>query len=173
MLPKTKLRLYKWICYGAFMFVCAILQTTLFSGIRVLYCSPSLIPFIVSVIALREGVEEGMIAGIVGGVICDGIYSGYEAFYTITLTLLAFGICLLNTIMFRKNYGMAVLDWIVLIIFLHFFHYCIYMLLQGKGSISALLYIIPGETAATLPFTPFAYLIAVRIAGRFENTEEI
>ena len=173
MLPKTKVHIYKWICYGAFMFVCALFQTTLLSGIKILYCSPSLIPFIVATIALREGVEEGMLAGLIGGIICDGIYSGYEAFYTVSLTLLVFGICLLNTIMYWKNYGMAVLDWIILLIPLHFFHYCIYMLLHGTGEFSSFFYVITGEIAATLPFSPFVYLIILKIARRFENAEEI
>ncbi len=173
MLPKTKVYLYKWICYGAFMFLCALLQTTLLSGIRILYCSPSLIPFIVAAIALREGVEEGMLAGLIGGIICDGMYSGYEAFYTVSLTVLAFAVCILNTVMYWKNYGMAILDWIILLLPLHFFHYCIYMLLQGTGEISSLLYVIPGEVAATLPFTPFVYIIITRIAGRFEGAEDI
>ena len=173
MTQKTKIRLYKWICYGAFMFICAILQTTILSGIRILYCSPSIIPFIVATIALREGVEEGMIAGVVGGFISDSLYSGYEAFYTITLTILAFGICLLNTIMYWKNYGMSVLDWVVMLIPMHFFHYCIYMLIHGVGDVSSLLYVIPGEVAATLPFTPFIYLLLTRIATRFEVAEDI
>ena len=173
MMPKTKLRIYKWICYGALMFICAILQTTILSGIRIFFCSPNLIPYIVATIALREGVEEGMIAGICGGIICDGMFSGYEAFYTVSLTVLAFLLCLLNTIMSWKSYFMSLLDWVILLLPLHLLHFCIYMLLRGMTDISSVLYIIPGEVAATLPFTPFVYLILLRIAKRFEKVEDI
>ncbi|MBE6912775.1 MAG: hypothetical protein E7473_09645 [Ruminococcaceae bacterium] len=168
MTPKSKLRTYKWICYCAFMLLCVVIQTTILSGIDVMFCSPNLIPFIVAVISLRDGVEDGMIAGIAGGLLCDGLYSGYEAFYTITLVVLAFGICLLNTIMYWKNYGMSLLNWVVIVIPMQFLHYCIYMLLQGEGTISSLLYIIPGEILATLPFTPILYFIIIRIGKRFE-----
>ena len=168
MTPKTKLKVYKWIYYCTFMFICVILQTTVLSGISILSCSPNLIPFAVAAISLRDGVDDGMIAGIAGGLLCDGLYSGYEAFYTVTLTVLAFGVCLLNTIMYWKNFPMSLLNWITILIPLQFFHYCIYMLLQGEGTISSLLYIIPGEALSTLPFTPFIYSIIVWIGKRFE-----
>ena len=161
-----------WICYSALMFVVVILQTTVLSKFRVLSCTPSLIPFIVAVISLRQGVGEGMIAGLVGGFFCDAIYSEHEAFYLMTMCLLAFVICLINTVMYWKNFGMAILDWAVLMSLMHFFHYCLYMLAAGKGSIASLLYVIPGEFIATLPFTPFLYVIIKKTEKSFEALEE-
>lgn len=165
-------KLYKWICYGALMFTAVVFQTTVLSSFRVLACAPSLIPFIVAAICLREGVGEGMIAGLAGGFLCDALYSQHEGFYIITLCVLAFLICLMNTIMYWRNYGMAVLDWAVLIVALHFVHYCIYMLMAGKGSIASLLYVIPGEFIATVPFTPFLYFIVKKTQEGFEDIDE-
>lgn len=165
-------KMYKWICYGALMLVAAILQTTVLSSFRVLSCSPSLIPFIVAAIALREGVGEGMIAGLAGGFVCDALYSGHESFYTVTMCMLAFLICLMNTVMYWKNYGMAVLDWAVLTTLLHLVHYCIYMLLAGEGGAASLVRVIPGEIVATLPFTPFLYVIIKKTEQGFETLDE-
>lgn len=165
-------KLYKWICYVALMFISVILQTTLFSHFSVLSCTPSLIPFIVASIALREGVFDGMVAGLVGGFLCDALYSGHEGFYIIALCAIAFLICLMNTVMYWKSYGMAVLDWAVLIIVMHFVHYCLYMLANGEGSIVSLLYVIPGELLATLPFTPFLYMIIKKTERSFEELED-
>jgi len=164
--------LYKWICYGALMFFSLLMQTTVLSGFRVLSCTPSLIPFIVATISLRDGVGEGMVAGLVGGFICDAVYSSHEGFYIVTMCAFAFLICLMNTVMYWKSFGMAVLDWAVLITGLHFVHYCIYMLAEGQGSIVSLLTVIPGEIIATLPFTPFLYVIIKKTSQSFEELEE-
>ena len=165
-------QLYKWICYSALMFIAVVLQTTLFANLRVFSATPSLIPFIVAAIALREGVGNGMIAGLVGGFICDAMYSGHEGFYIVAMCVLAFVICLMNTVMYWKSYGMAVIDWAVLIILMHFIHYCLYMLAKGEGTIVSLAYVIPGEFIATLPFTPFLYVIIKKIQKGFEELDE-
>ncbi len=167
-----KRKLYKWICLFALMFISIILETTIFSEFRFLGASPSIIPFIVASIALLEGPEEGAIAGLVGGFLCDALYSGYEGFYTVSLPILAVLICLMNTIMYWKNFGMAVLDWAVLIGAMHFVRFCLYMLALGQGSIRSLLYVIPGEVTATLAFTPFLYIIISKIVNFFEVYEE-
>ncbi|MBQ8003537.1 MAG: rod shape-determining protein MreD [Oscillospiraceae bacterium] len=165
-------KLYKWTCYAALMLLSALLCSTVFSSFRVLSCAPSLIPFIVAAIALREGVGEGMIAGLAGGFICDAFYSSHEGFYIIALTLLAFLVCLMNTIMYWKSFGMAVLDWAVMMSLLHIIHYCVYMLARGQGSVASLLYVIPGEFLATIPFTPFLYAIVKKTGKSFEEMEE-
>jgi len=154
------------------MFVSIVLETTVFSEFRVLGSSPCLLPFVVATIALLEGPEEGAVAGLVSGILLDALYSGYEGFYTVALPILAVLICLMNTVMYWKNFGMAVLDWAVLIIVLHFVHYCIYMLAAGKGGIASLLYVIPGELISSLPMVPFLYFIVSKTVKRFEVMEE-
>ncbi len=165
-------QVYKWVCIFALMFISIILETTVLSEFRVLGASPVLLPFAVATVALLEDPEEGAIAGLFAGFLCDAIYSSYEGFYTVALPVLAVLICLMNTIMYWKNYGMAVLDWAVLIGVLHLVRYCIYMLALGRGSFSSLLYVFPGELISTLPLTPFLYLIISRIIKRFEFYEE-
>lgn len=165
-------KLYKWICYAALMLASVLLSSTLFSSFRVFSCAPSLIPFIVAAIALREGVGEGMIAGLAGGFICDAFYSSHEGFYIIVMTALAFLICLMNTVMYWKSFGMAIIDWAVFVSVMHFVHYCVYMLARGDASALPLLYVIPGELLATLPFTPFLYAIVKKTEQSFEEMEE-
>lgn len=166
-------KLYKWVCYVALLLIVAVLQTTILSSFRVLSCAPSMIPFIVAVISLREGVGEGMLAGLVGGFICDAIYSDHEGFYTLTLTFLALLICVMNLIMYWKSYGMAIIDWAVLMVLMHLIHYAIYMLLPGTDGAQSLLYVIPGELLATAPFTPFVYAILKETSRHFEEIEDI
>lgn len=165
-------QLYKWVCFFAIMFITIVLETTVLSEFRVFGASPMLLPFIVATISLHEGPGEGAIAGLVSGILLDALYSGYEGFYTVALPVLAVIICLMNTVMYWKNFGMAVLDWVVMIILLHFVHYCIYMLAAGKGSIASLLYVIPGEFVSSLPIAPLAYLIVSKTIKRFEVMEE-
>ena len=172
MAPDLRRKFYKWIYLGALMFVAVILQTTVLSRLRFLGCSPSLIPFIVATVALLEGHEEGMIAGLIGGFLGDALYSGYEGFFIIALPVIALLICVMNTVMFWKNYGMSVLDWAVLMILLNTAHYLLFMLAKGQVSAAALLYVIPGELATTLPFTPFLYMIIKKIIKSFERSED-
>ena len=167
-----KRKLYKWVCLFVLMFFSIIIETTFFSEFRLLGSSPAFLPFIVAAIALLEGPEEGVVAGLLAGFLCDALYSGYEGFHTVALPILAVLICLMNTVMYWKNFGMAVLDWAVMICVLHLVRYCIYMLAAGKGSIAALLYIIPGELLTTLPFTPILYIAAKKTAKFFEVMEE-
>lgn len=154
------------------MFIAVILQTTVFSRFRFLGCTPSLIPFIVATVALLEGHGEGMIAGVIGGFLCDAIYSGHEGFFIIALPVLALLICIMNTVMFWKNYGMSVLDWAVLMILLNITHYLLFMLAKGEGNAVSLLYVIPGELVTTLPFTPFLYMLIKKIIKSFERSED-
>lgn len=154
------------------MFIAVILQTTVLSRLSFLGCTPSLIPFIVATVSLLEGHGEGMIAGLIGGFLCDALYSGYEGFFIIALPVLALLICIMNTVMFWKNYGMSLLDWAVLMILLNTAHYLLFMLAKGQGSAEALLYVIPGEIATTLPFTPFLYMIIKKIIKTFDGSDE-
>ena len=165
-------KLYKWTCYAALMLASVLLSSTLFSSFRVFSCAPSLIPFIVAAIALHEGVGEGMIAGLVGGFICDAFYSSHEGFYIIVMTAVVFLICLMNTVMYWKSFGMALIDWAVFISVMHFIHYCVYMLARGNAGALPLLYVIPGELLATLPFTPFLYALVKKTGRSFEEMEE-
>ena len=172
MTPNLRRKFNKWIYIGALMFVAVILQTTVLSRLRFLGCTPSLIPFIVATVALLEGHNDGMIAGLIGGFLCDALYSGYEGFFVIALPVLALLVCIMNTMMFWKNYGMAVLDWAVLMILLNITHYLLFMLAKGQGSAASLLYVIPGELATTLPFTPFVYMIIRKIIKSFERNDD-
>ena len=172
MSPALRSKFYKWIYIGALCFFAVILQSTLLSRIKVFGATPSIIPFVVAAIALLEGHEEGMIAGIVGGVMYDAAYSGHEGFYVIILPVLAFLICIMNTFMYWKNYYMSLLDWVVILVLMHAVHYCLFMLAVGEGTPMSLLYIIPGELVATLPFTPFIYMIIKKTLGSFKNFDE-
>ena len=167
-----KRKIYKWIYYCALMLASIILETTVFSGLRVFNSTPALIPFIVSAIALGEGVEEGVVAGLVGGFLCDAIYSGHDGFFTVMLPVLVYLICFMNTVMYWKNYGMAVLDWIVLILLLHTTHFVVYMFLRGVGSVSAIFSVVTGEVLVTAVFTPFLYLIVNKIQSVLSDIEE-
>ena len=165
-------KIYKWVCYFALMFVSVILETTIFAKFSVFGSRPQLVPFIVASISLLEGGEEGAIAGVCGGFLCDALYSGYEGFYTIVLPILAVGICFMNTVMYWKNYGMAVLDWIVLVIALQLVHFCIYMLVAGNGTFLSVLRVVPGEIVATIPFTPVLYIIIAKMSKVFFKPRE-
>ncbi len=169
---EVRRKFYKWICYGALMFFSIILQTTLFSNLCVFNASPSFIPFIVATITLMEGCDDGMIAGVAGGFLCDAIYSSHEGFYVIMLPLLAFGIYMMNKIMYWKKYSMAVIDWICLSTVLNIVHYCIFMLAQGLGHPESLIALIPGEIFVTVPFTPFIYMIISRIIKHFSFLDD-
>lgn len=167
-----KKNLYKWGSLFVLMFLAIVLETTIFSEYRLFGASPAFLPFVVATIALLEGPEEGVVAGLMAGILCDAIYSGYEGFYTVALPILAVLICLMNTIMYWKNFGMAVLDHAVMIIILHLVRYCIYVLVAGKGSAVSLLYVISGEILTTLPITPILYAIIKKMLKFFEVMEE-
>lgn len=167
-----KKKIYKWASLFVFMFLLLILETTIFSEFRLFGASPAFLPFVVAAIALLEGTEEGVVAGLMAGILCDALYSGYEGFYTIALPILAVLVCLMNTVMYWKSFGMAVLDWVAMVMVLHIVHYCIYMLLAGKGSFISVLYVIPGEVITTLPITPFLYIALKKMLKFFEVMEE-
>ncbi len=167
-----KKKIYKWTYYGLAMFVAMLLETTWLSSFRVYSASPTLVPFVISAIALLEGVEEGVIAGLAGGVLCDAMYSSHDGFFTVMLPILAYLLCLMNTVMYWKNFGMAILDWLVLIFVFHSVHFLVYMFMRGEGSYLAVFRVFFGEAVTTLPFTPFLYLIIKKIVSAYSHITE-
>ncbi|MBR5543029.1 MAG: rod shape-determining protein MreD [Oscillospiraceae bacterium] len=167
-----KKKIYKWILLAALMFILTILESTVLSSFRVFNATPALIPFVVACVALSEGVEEGVIAGLLGGFLCDAMYSSHDGFYTLILPFLVYLVCLMNTVMYWKNFGMAVLDWAALSMLLNTAHFIIYMLVAGDGNFPALLRTFSGEFITTVPFTPFLYVIVKKIIKSFVVLEE-
>ncbi len=173
MTDATRRLIYKWISYSALMLFSLLLQTTLLSRFSVFSCTPSLLPFIIATIAMLEGSGTGTIAGLIAGFLSDAIFGGHEGFYTVAFPILAFAICFIDTFMYWKNYGMSILNWIILIVLLSLIYSCVFLIIAGRGTFSAILYVLPGEILATAPFTPFIYIIITRIIKAFSMPEDI
>ena len=168
----TRRMFYKWIYYGALMLVCLLLQTTVFSRISVLHCSPSLLPFIVATIVLIEGSVAGASAGLMAGFMYDAVFALHDGFYTVVLPVLAVVICFIDKFMYWKNYGMAILNWIMLLLFQAVIYCCVFLLVGGRGGFSSLLLVLPGEVLATAPFTPFLYILIKKISETFSQPDD-
>lgn len=173
MTDSTRRVIYKWITYSALMLFCLLLQTTLFSRFSVFSSSPSLLPFIVATIALLEGSSTGAIAGVVAGFFSDALFGGHEGFYTVVLPTLAVVICFIDKFMYWKNYGMSILNWVMLLIFQSIIYCCVFLLTTGRGSLSAIFLVLPGEILATAPFTPFLYMFISKMGKWFAEPEDI
>lgn len=154
------------------MFASLILQTTIFSGIRIFSCSPSMIPFIVASIALIEGMQTGVEAGLVGGFLYDMMYSGHNGFYTLILPLLALLVCFMNKVMYWRSYIMSLIDWAVIAVLLNLILCTIMRIGGGNLTLAAVFREIPGEILSTLVFTPFLYMIIKKCASHFEDLED-
>ncbi len=172
MTDATRRLIYKWISYSALMLFSLLLQTTLLSRFSVFSCTPSLIPFIVATIAMLEGSGTGTMAGLIAGFFSDAIFGGYEGFYTVVLPILAFCICFIDTFMYWKNYGMSILNWIILLVLQSLIYCAIFLIIAGRGSFSAIFYVLPFEIIATVPFTPFIYMIIKKIIKAFDTPDD-
>lgn len=86
----TKKKFKRILVHILFLFVLYILQTSVFSHIRVFGVYPLILPLAVVGIGLFEGGFQGGIWGIVAGILCDLSIADSSFLFTVSLTIIGF-----------------------------------------------------------------------------------
>ena len=81
-----------WLKAGAFVFVAAILQVSVFSGVTVLHGTPDLLLVAIICVALLRGPVVGAVIGFWGGLLVDTAYLGTLGVTSLLLTVAGYWI---------------------------------------------------------------------------------
>ena len=86
----------RWVTLGLIIITALVLQSTVFSDIRLLGARPELLFMVTIFIAMREGPREGMITGFASGMAYDFMLNHPKGMTALTLVLLGYMIGLLR-----------------------------------------------------------------------------
>ena len=163
----------KWVLYTAFMFLIALLETTLFPKIRIFGSSPTqLLPYAICVIAMLEGAHGGALAGLIAGLMSDIMLSAPDGFYTVVYVLCGIGVAFLCTLVFWKNFPVTLLYYIAFTLVSLLIYYILFFLIFGDTNISAFLLTFPADFFVNALFSILVYIPIYLIAKRSGYDEE-
>ena len=102
----------------------------------------------------------------------DAMCAPAEGFYTIAFVICAIVVSFLTAITYSKTYPVSLLLWLAAVIVSFILYYIFFVLIMSEGSPKVILYILPGEIAASILFTPIVYFILHKIFLKFDIYRE-
>jgi len=160
----TKNRIVRILLHALVLLLIYVLQTMVFSRLRLFGIAPLILPLAVVGVALFEGPSWGSGFGLAAGVLSDMAFSDHVVLFTILLTCLGMGIGLLSDYLLSRGFpsfflcGAATL---ILIAMAQMFGFFIFL----RQSPFALLGAAGMQTLYSLLFTVPTYYLA-RSLGR-------
>jgi len=157
----TKKRIIRILIRGGVLFLLYVLQTMVFSRLRIFGVAPLILPLAVVGVALFEGPSWGGGFGLAAGMLCD-IALGTHVLFTIVLTVLGMGVGLLSAYLLSCGFpsyflcsgaalaGIACLQLIPLLVF-------------WRQSLPALLWVAILQTMYSILFVVPMYALARRL----------
>lgn len=138
-----------------------VLQSMVFSRLRIMSVAPLIMPMAVIGVGLFEGATWGGGFGIAAGVLCDLSYSETSVFFTVLLTILGMAVGLLSEYVLTKglfSYLLCCLLSLVIIAFLQMFGFLVFQ----RVDIQSLLQVGIIQTLYSLIFSvPTYYLTKI------------
>ena len=117
----TKEMLARIITHTLFLIMLYICQAMVFSELRILGCSPLIIPLGVVGVALFEGAAWGGGFGLAAGVLCDISFSETIFMFTILMTAIGMGVGLLSEFVLARGFPSYFLCCIAVLLAVAFF----------------------------------------------------
>lgn len=91
MIRPVRGRIVKYAALIAFVFLVFVMQSTVFTHLRIFGAMPLLIPVASVCISLFEGSERGGVMGLICGILCDLSFNQPTIEFTLTLTIIGVG----------------------------------------------------------------------------------
>lgn len=171
-MDSSKRAFYKWLSYGILIAAALILQSTLLYRISAFGATPSLVPYLVAVIAMREGIVGAAGIGLMAGIITDAMVPGLPGFYTLTFVLCGIVVGILCRVLFQKHYFASLLYWFASMLVTNGLYYIVRFLLWSRPVGAAFWRCLLGEGLTTVLFTPILFFAVWKINRRFLVEEE-
>lgn len=171
-MDSSKRAFYKWISYGILIAAVMIVESTLLCRLTVFSATPSLVPYLVAVIAMRESITGAAGIGLMAGIITDAMVPSVTGFYTVTFVICGIAVGILCRVLFQKHYFASLLYWLICVAVKNAAYYVVVFLLWGRAVGGEFLIRSGGELIATALFTPLLYWAVWNISRRYLREEE-
>lgn len=171
-MDSSKRAFYKWISFGILIAAVMIAESTLLCRLTVFSAAPSLVPYLVAVIAMRESISGAAGIGLMAGIITDAMVPSVTGFYTVIFVLCGIAVGILSRILFQKHYFASLLYWLICVAVKNAAYFVIVFWLWGRAVGSEYFIRTGGEVLVTVLFTPLLYWAVWSIGRRYLREEE-
>jgi len=161
----TKELLVKLLTHSLFLLALHILQSMIFSRLRIGGVSPLLLPLAVVGVALFEGPSWGGGFGLCAGLLCDIAFSETTVLFTFLLTFLGMGIGLLSEYVLARGFPSFLLCAVLSLLLIAFFQIFSPLVFDGVPA-SRLLPVALGQTLYSGLFLLPVYYVSHRLGRR-------
>ncbi|MBQ6540662.1 MAG: rod shape-determining protein MreD [Oscillospiraceae bacterium] len=96
-------KIIKYAAYGLLVFLAYVLQTTVFTRLKIFGTMPVLLPVAAAVIAVFEGGEAGAAYGLACGILCDLAFNQATVAMTMVLTVVGAAVGILSDRLLEKG----------------------------------------------------------------------
>ncbi len=155
-----------------FIFVCFILQSTVFRGWAFAGIVPNLLIILTSAFGFMRGENEGMVIGFICGLLVDIFYGDILGFYALVLMYIGFLNGKFSRIFYPEDIKLPL--GLIIISDLSYGMVCYVLLFMLKGKFNFLFYlktIILPELVYTMIITCILYPIILFVNERLERRE--
>ena len=161
------------IVVGIIIFVCFILQNTVFTTFSIADISPNLLIVVVSTMGFMRGKTEGMIAGFCCGLLMDLFFGNVIGFYALIYTVVGYLNGFMTVIFFRDDVKLPLLFIGTSDFAVNIFAYFFLFLFRNRTDFGFyMLHIIIPELLYTLLAALVLYFVMLKVNGWLEKLEK-
>ena len=161
------------IVSGIIIFVCFILQNTVFTTFAIADISPNLLIVVVSTVGFMRGKKEGMIVGFFCGILMDLFFGSVIGFYALIYVVIGYLNGFMTVIFFRDDVKLPLLFIGASDFAANIFAYFFLFLFRNRTDIGFyMLHIILPELLYTILVSLVLYFVLLKINDRLEKLEK-
>lgn len=155
------------------IFVCFLLQTTLFKNLSFNGISPNLLLILTVTISLMNGKKAGLITGFVSGLLIDMFFGTALCFYALLYMYIGYVNGFFNRIFFKDDVKLPLVLITVSDLLYGIINYVLLFLLRGKFHFNYyFVHIILPEIVYTIVISIFLYPILLFIHNRINHANK-
>jgi len=158
----TKHLTWRIVVHALVLAVFYVLQTTVFSRLRIFNVTPLIMPMLVIGVGLFEGPTWGGGFGLAAGVLSDMAFSDTTIFFTVILTALGMGMGLASQYLFSRGFPSYILTSAVALVLIALLQLFPLLVFFGQSPL-ALLRVAGLQTMYSLLFALPIYWLARRL----------
>lgn len=161
------------IVVTVFIFVCFILQCSIFSGLAFAGIIPNLMIILTSSFGFMRGEEEGLFIGFICGLLCDVFFGSFLGFYALVLMYIGYINGKFSRIFYPEDIKLPLALIIVSDISYGVICYVLMFLLRGRFNFPYYFTrVILPEALYTIVITMFLYPLILKVNQKLEEKEK-
>lgn len=161
------------IIVTVFIFVCFILQCSIFSGLAFAGIIPNLMIILTSSFGFMRGEEEGLFIGFICGLLCDVFFGSFLGFYALVFMYIGYINGKFSRIFYPEDIKLPLALIIISDISYGVICYVLMFLLRGRFNFPYYFTrVILPEALYTIVITMFLYPLILKVNQKLEEKEK-